>query len=77
MTFEEWFTEVKQIVKANHPIYLIGAPNLNYPAPEPISLSDGTVEAWDQENRQYFEQYYKDGDTPKYALVEFVAGYYD
>jgi hypothetical protein len=73
-TFEEWFVEVKQFVKANHPIYLLGGPDPDFPDPEPIPLSDEQVEAWGQENRQYFEKYYKDGDTPQWALVEFVAG---
>jgi hypothetical protein len=73
-TFEEWFTEVKKIVKANHPIYLLGSPDPDDPDPEPIPLSDEQVEAWGQANCNYFNQYYLAGDDPHWALVEFVAG---
>ncbi len=73
-TFDEWYKEVLAIVKANHPIYLIGGPDPNDPPEEPIPLSDEQVARWDEENRFYFEKYYKDGETPQWAIVEFVAG---
>lgn len=73
-TFDEWYKEVLAIVKARQPIYLIGGPDPNEPPEEPIPLSDEEVERWDKENHIYFEKYYKDGETPHSAILEFVIG---
>jgi len=71
-SFDEWYKEVLQFVKEGHSIQLLGVPDPDNPI-ENCPISDEELTEWDNQNRHHFRVYYENGETPMWAMWEFVT----